>query len=48
MLAQNSVSMVIIQRLLERSSPELTNKVCTNVELILRQTVEQIPASDWL
>ena len=35
-LAQNGVSIVVIQRLLEHSSPELTNKVYTNVDPMLR------------
>ncbi len=47
-LAQNGVSTVVIQRLLEHSSPDLTNKLYTNVDPVLRQAVDMMPASDWL
>ena len=47
-LAQNGVSTVVIQKLLEHSSPDLTNKVYTNVDPVLRHAVDQIPAYDWL
>ena len=47
-LAQKGVSTAVIQRLLEHSSPDLTNKVYTNVDPVLRQAVDQIPAGDWL
>ena len=47
-LAQNGISTAVTQRLLEHSSPDLTNKVYTNVDPVLRQTVDQIPAGDWL
>ena len=47
-LAQNGVSTAVIQRLLEHSSPDLTNKVYTNVDPVLRNAVDQIPAGDWL
>jgi integrase len=47
-LAQNGVSTVVIQKLLEHSSPDLTNKVYTNVDPVLRHAVDQIPAGDWL
>ena len=47
-LAQNGVSTAVIQRLLEHSSADLTNKVYTNVDPVLRQAVDQIPADDWL
>ncbi|MHC4507678.1 MAG: tyrosine-type recombinase/integrase [Planctomycetota bacterium] len=47
-LAQRGVSTAVIQRLLEHSSADLTNKVYTNVDPVLRQAVDQIPASDWL
>jgi hypothetical protein len=47
-LAQNGISTVVIQRLLEHSSPDLTNKVYTNVDPVLRQAVDKIPAGDWL
>ena len=47
-LAQRGVSTAVIQKLLEHSSPDLTNKVYTNVDPVLRHAVDQIPASDWL
>ena len=47
-LAQNGVSTVVIQRLLEHSSPDLTNKVYTNVDPVLRQAIDTMPANDWL
>jgi integrase len=47
-LAQNGVSTAVTQKLLEHSSSDLTNKVYTNVDPVLRHAVEQIPVSDWL
>ncbi len=47
-LAQNGVSTAVTQKLLEYSSPDLTNKVYTNFDPFLRHAVDQIPASDWL
>jgi integrase len=47
-LAQRGVSTAVIQKLLEHSSPDLTNKVYTNVDPVLRQAVDLIPAGDWL
>jgi integrase len=47
-LAQNGISAAVIQKLLEHSSPDLTNKVYMNVDPVLRQAVDQIPAGDWL
>jgi integrase len=47
-LAQKGVSTVVIQKLLEHSSPGLTNKVYTNVDPVLRHAVDQIPVEDWL
>ena len=47
-LAQNGVSTAVTQKLLEYSSPDLTNKVYTNVDPVLRHAVDQIPAGDWL
>lgn len=47
-LAHNSVSTAVIQRLLKHSSQNLTNKVYTNVDPVLRNVVDQIPAGDWL
>ena len=47
-LVQNGISTAVVQRLLEHSSPDLTNKVYTNVDPVLRSAVDQIPASEWL
>jgi integrase len=47
-LAQNGVSTAVTQRLLEHSSSDLTNKLYTNVDPVLRHVVDQIPAGDWL
>ena len=33
----------VTQKLLEHSSPNLTNKVYTNVDLVLRESVNQLP-----
>jgi len=48
LLAQNGVSTSVTQRLLEHSSPNLTNKVYTNVDPVLRSAVEQLPVCNWL
>ena len=48
LLAQNGVSTAVTQRLLEHSSPNLTNKVYTNVDPVLRQSVELLPIRNWL
>ena len=47
-LAQNGVSTAVTQRLLEHSSPTLTNKIYTNVDPVLRQSVNQLPIEQWL
>ncbi len=47
-LAQHGVSTAVTQKLLEHSSPDLTNKVYTNVGPVLRHAVDQIPVDDWL
>jgi integrase len=47
-LAQNGISTAVTQKLLEHSSPDLTNKVYTNVDPVLRHAVDQILAGDWL
>ena len=47
-LAQNGVSTAVTQKLLEHSSPSLTNKIYTNVDPILRHAVELIPIGNWL
>jgi integrase len=48
LLAQRGVSTAVTQRLLEHSSPQLTNAVYTNVDPVLRQAVDLLPVSDWL
>ncbi len=48
LLAQNGVSTAVTQKLLEHSSPNLTNKVYTNVDPVLRHAVEQLPVGGWL
>ena len=48
MLAQNGISTAVTQKLLEHSSPHLTNKVYINVDPVLRHAVEQLPIGDWL
>jgi len=47
-LAQNGVSIAVTQRLLEHSSPTLTNKIYTNVNPVLRKSVNQLPVEQWL
>ena len=47
-LAQNGVSTAVTQRLLEHSSPNLTNKVYTNVDPVLRHAINQLPVEQWL
>ena len=48
MLAQNGVSTAVTQKLLEHSSPHLTNKVYTNVDPVLRHAVDQLPVESWI
>jgi len=48
LLAQNGVSTAVTQRLLEHSSPNLTNKVYTNIDPVLRQSVNLLPIEQWL
>jgi len=48
LLAQKGVSTAVIQKLLEHSSPQLTNDVYTNVDPVLRQAVSLLPVADWL
>jgi integrase len=45
-LAQNDVSTAIIQKLLEHSSSDLTNKVYMNVDPVLRQAVDLMPTDN--
>jgi integrase len=48
MLAQNGISTAVTQRLLEHSSPNLTNKIYTNVDPVLRDAVDHLPIGNWL
>ena len=48
LLAQRGVSTAVTQRLLEHSSPRLTNEVYKNVDPVLRQAVRLLPAGDWI
>jgi integrase len=48
LLAQKGVSTAVTQRLLEHSSPQLTNDVYTNVDPVLRQAIGLLPVADWL
>jgi integrase len=47
-LAQNGVSTAVTQKLLEHSCPDLTNKVYTNGDPVLRHAVDKKPVGDWL
>ena len=47
-LAQNGVSTAFTQRLLEHSSSMLTNKIYTNVDPVLRHSINQLPIEQWL
>jgi len=47
-LAQNGVSTAVTQKLFEHSSPDLTNKVYTNVDTVLRSAIDQLPVGDRL
>lgn len=47
-LAQCGVSTAVTQRLLEHSSPTLTNRIYTNIDPVLRQSVNQLPTEQWL
>jgi hypothetical protein len=35
-------------RLLEHSTPQLTNDVYTNVDPVLRQAISQLPVAEWV
>jgi integrase len=48
LLAQRGVPTAVTQRLLEHSSPQLTNDVYTNVDPVLRQAVDLLPVSEWV
>jgi len=48
LLAQRGAPTAVTQRLLEHSSPQLTNDVYTNVDPVLRQAISLLPVADWL
>jgi len=48
LLAQRGVSTAVTQRLLEHSSPKLTNDVYINVDPVLRQAINLLPVAEWL
>jgi integrase len=48
MLAQKGISTAVTQKLLEHSSPTLTNKVYMNVDPVLRYAVDQLSVGSWL
>jgi integrase len=48
LLAQRGVSTAVTQRLLEHSSPQLTDDVYTNVDPVLRQAVSLLPVKEWV
>jgi integrase len=48
LLAQRGVSTAVTQRLLEHSSPKLTNDVYTNVDPVLRHAIDLLPVADWV
>ena len=47
-LAQNGISTAVIQKLLEHSSPNLTNKIYMNVDPVLRSAIDHLPVDEWL
>ena len=48
LLAQRDVSTAVTQRLLEHSSPQLTNDVYTNIDPALRQAIRLLPVAEWV
>jgi integrase len=48
LLAQRGVSTAVTQRLLEHSSPQLTNDVYTNVDPVLREAICHLPVGEWI
>lgn len=48
LLAQCGVSTAVTQRLMEHSTPQLTNQVYTNVDPVLRQAIDLLPVAEWL
>jgi integrase len=48
LLAQRGVSTAVTQKLLEHSSPQLTNDIYTNVDPVLRQAISLLPVGEWV
>ena len=48
LVAQRGVSTAVTQRLLEHSSPRLTNDVYTNVDPVLREAICHLPVGEWM
>jgi integrase len=48
LLAQRGVPTAVTQRLLEHSTPQLTNQIYTNVDPVLRQAINLLPVAEWL
>jgi len=48
LLEQRGVSTAVTQRLLDHSTPQLTNEVYANVDPVLRQAIEKLPVAEWL
>jgi integrase len=48
LLAQRGVLTAVTQRLLEHSTPQLTNQVYTNVDPVLREAINLLPVAEWL
>jgi len=48
LIAQRGVSTAVTQRLLEHSSPQLTNDVYTNIDPVLRQAINLLPVTEWV
>lgn len=47
-LVQRGISTAVIQKLLEHSSPDLIDKVYTNVDPVVRHAIDTIPVTNWL
>ena len=47
LLAQRGVSTAVTQRLLEHSSPKLTNDVYANVDPALRHAIDLLRVAEW-
>ena len=48
LLAQRGISTAVTQKLLEHSTPQLTNEVYINVDPVLHQAISLLPVDEWL